>query len=132
MADIQVIYDSLNTHHSSLLAQSEIQRWLDLAQVFGLHMTRLDVRQDARRYREILGDILSNLGVIDGFADLDESQRCRILAETMPWREPIDISKLAPLTVDTLELFRSLHTAQRVFGPHCLGAHIISLTQCPS
>jgi phosphoenolpyruvate carboxylase len=132
MADIQVIYDSLNTHHSSLLAQSEIQRWLDLAQVFGLHMTRLDVRQDARRYREILGDILSNMGVIDGFADLDESQRCRILAETMPWREPIDISKLAPLTVDTLELFRSLHTAQRVFGPHCLGAHIISLTQCPS
>ena len=132
VADIQVIQDSLAAHHSQLLADTEVQRWLDLARVFGLHLTRLDVRQDARRYREIMTEILSSLGIAEGYGDLPEDRRCEILSQSMPWTKPIPPDKLAPLSVDTLELFRLLHEALRSFGPDCLGGHVISLTQCAS
>ncbi|QDU27832.1 Phosphoenolpyruvate carboxylase [Anatilimnocola aggregata] len=131
-ADLQVIQDSLTVHHSQLLAETEVQRWLDLARVFGLHLTRLDVRQDARRYREIMTDILSTLGIVEGYGDLPEEKRCEVLSKSLPWTKPIATDKLAPLTLDTLELFRLLHEAVRSFGPDCLGGHVISLTQCPS
>jgi phosphoenolpyruvate carboxylase len=131
-ADIQIMCDSLRTHHSRLLAESEVQQWLDLTQVFGLHLTRLDVRQDARRYREILTEILCGLGLADNFGALEEEARCELLSRTMPWRQPIPTEKLSPLACDTLELFRLLQQALVDFGPDCIGGHVISLTQCPS
>lgn len=131
-ADLLVIQESLSAHHSRLLADTEVQRWIDLARVFGLHLTRLDVRQDARRYREIMTDILGSLGIAQGYGDLPEPQRCEILSNSLPWKRPIAAEGLAPLTADTLDLFRLLHEAVRSFGPDCLGGHVISLTQCPS
>jgi phosphoenolpyruvate carboxylase len=132
LADITLMSESLSKQHNKLLAQTEIQRWLDTTRVFGLHMTCLDVRQDARRYREIMTEILSALGVVEGYGNLDESERCRVLSESMPWAKSIPREKLNELSCDTLDLFRLLHDAQRSFGPSCLGTHIISLTQCPS
>ncbi len=49
------------------------RRWLDLARVFGLHLTRLDIRQDARRYQEVLTEIFRAIGAADDFAALDEA-----------------------------------------------------------
>lgn len=132
VADLQVIQDSLAAHHSQLLADNEVQRWLDLAKVFGLHLTRLDVRQDARRYREIMTEILSSLRIAEGYGNLPEERRCEVLSKSIPWTKPIQSDKFAPLTADTLELFRLLHEAVRSFGTDCLGGHVISLTQCPS
>jgi phosphoenolpyruvate carboxylase len=132
VADIDLIRNSLSTHQGSLLADSEVCRWYDVARVFGLNLTRLDVRQDARRYREIMTEIFSTLGIVEGYDDLPEEQRCEVLSKNIPWNKPIPTEKLGPLTIDTLELFQLLHAATGSFGPECLGAHVISLTQCPS
>lgn len=156
VADMQSLFESLREHHNRLLADGEVQKWVDLARVFGLHLTRLDVRQDARRYREVMTEIFAALHLSENYATLDETERCELLSTTMPvsgpvptsslksqasglspsktipWSEPIPASKLSPLTVDTLELFRLLHEASVTFGPDCIGGHVISLTQCPS
>ncbi len=132
VADVQMLQESLTTQHNRLLAETEVQRWLDLARVFGLHLTRLDVRQDARRYREIMTEVLSSLGIAEGYGDLPEETRCEILSRSLPWTKPISPDKLAPLSFDTLELFRLMHESMGAFGPDCLSGHVISLTQCPS
>lgn len=131
-ADVQTLYNSLAAHHNRLLADGEVQKWVDLAGVFGLHLTRLDVRQDARRYREVMTEIFALLHLNENYAALDESARCELLSQTMPWNEDIPAAKLSPLAVDTLELFRLLHEASATYGPDCIGGHVISLTQCPS
>ncbi len=132
LADVELIRSSLNQHEGRLPAESEVCRWYDLARVFGLSLTRLDVRQDARRYREIMTEIFSTLGIVEGYGDLPEERRCEILSQNIPWSKPIPRENLGPLTIDTLELFELLHSATQSFGPECLGAHVISLTQCPS
>jgi phosphoenolpyruvate carboxylase len=131
-ADVDILFDSLKTHHNQLLADGEVLRWRDLARVFGLHLTRLDVRQDARRYREVMTEIFAQLGLAENFAELDESARCDLLSRTIPWTKGIAAANLSPLAADTLELFRLLHEVSTTFGSDCIGGHVISLTQCPS
>ncbi len=77
-------------------------------------------------------EIFSTLGIVEGYGDLPEEKRCEILSAHIPWNKPIPTEKLSPLTIDTLELFQLLHSATGNFGPDCLGAHVISLTQCPA
>ncbi|MFL5330825.1 MAG: phosphoenolpyruvate carboxylase [Gemmataceae bacterium] len=131
VTDLRFMQDSL-LPHSRLLAAGEVQRWLDLARVFGLHLAQLDVRQDARRYREIMTEILDSLGIIHGYGELPEEQRCAVLSRSIPWSKPIASAQFSPLTQDALDLFRLLCKAVHTFGPDCIGGHVISLTQCPS
>ncbi|MGC4004640.1 MAG: phosphoenolpyruvate carboxylase [Pirellulales bacterium] len=132
LSDLHTLQASLAKHRAEMLVDGEVGRWCDLVRVFGLNLTRLDVRQDARRYREIMTEILSSTGIVEGYGDLPEARRCEVLSQTLPWKNPIVGENFAPLTADTLELFRLLHDAVRSFGPDCLGGHVISLTQCPS
>jgi phosphoenolpyruvate carboxylase len=79
-----------------------------------------------------MSDVLSSLEIVQSYGDLPEMRRCEILSQHWPCPRPIAVEKLAPLSQDTLELFRLLHEAIGTFGPTCLGGHVISLTQCPS
>ncbi len=141
-ADVALLVDCLGRDHG-FDGQAPAAHWLDLVRTFGLHMTRLDVRQDARAYADIMGDILAAAGRsadAAAFAALDEPARRAVLIDTMPGNEaapsaaPGDIPRdaLAPLAADTLLLFEVLHRAIARFGPECVGAAIISLTRSPA
>jgi len=83
----RIIQRSLSGSHNDLLVQGEIQRWLDQIQTFGLHLARLDVRQDARQYEAVMAELLAREGVAADFRALPEADRQRLLLETMgrPW-----------------------------------------------
>lgn len=132
VADIQVICDSLRASDDGIVVESELQRWVDLARIFGLHLARLDVRQDARRYREVMTEVFKVCGLCDDFAALDEPGRQQVLVSTMPFSQPIAEAGLTPLATDTLRLFQVLARCREKFGGETLGGHITSLTQEPS
>ena len=132
--DVTLLVEHLARDLGSV-TDSAARAWLDLVRTFGLHMTRLDVRQDARAYREIMGEILAAAGVVDSAAAydaLDDSARARLLADTMGRVGQVPDRDLRPLAVDTLRLFSLLHRASVRFGPQCLGGAIVSLTRCPA
>ncbi|MBS0208252.1 MAG: phosphoenolpyruvate carboxylase [Planctomycetes bacterium] len=128
-ADLELLRASLATHHGELLLESDLQAWLDLTRVFGLHLTRLDIRQDARRYQEIVTEVFATTNLASNFAALPESEQKALLVKTMGFDRPIDVSKLSPLSADTMRLFRILQQALATLGPDCIGAHITSLTR---
>jgi phosphoenolpyruvate carboxylase len=123
-----------NVHHGGAALESELRRWLDLVRVFGLHMTRLDVRQDARRYSEVMTEILAAAGVTKDFAALNDAERIKKLADSLPGvssqtNTKLDAASLSPLAQDTLALYRVLQRASARFGPECLGGNVVSLTR---
>jgi phosphoenolpyruvate carboxylase len=145
-ADVALLVDSLG-HDHGLANHSPATHWLDLVRTFGLHMTRLDVRQDARAYGDIMGEILAATGhVADtaSYSALDEPARRALLVGSMPGavsqppgseggiRYDIPTAGLTSLTDDTLRLFEMLHRAVARFGPECIGTAIISLTRSPA
>jgi phosphoenolpyruvate carboxylase len=131
-ADVEAMVRSLQTDSTQALVEEELRPWLDLVRVFGLHMNRLDVRQDARVYAEIMTELFARLGVTEDFASLAEPERQALLVRTMPWRHDIPLEGLSPQACEALQLFRLLHQAMIAFGPDCLGGHVISLTSAAS
>ncbi|MFM8578677.1 MAG: phosphoenolpyruvate carboxylase [Planctomycetaceae bacterium] len=128
--DVSLLIECLERDHV-LPEDAPARRWLDLARTFGLHMTRLDVRQDARAYEGIMGSILSAAGVA-GWGDegtADESKRLRLLVDTMGTVGSIDPASVDPLAADTMRLFEVLPAASVRFGHECLGGAIVSLTR---
>ena len=130
--DVNALIVSLNACHGQQALAEETQRWFDLTRVFGLHLTRLDVRQDATRYREVMTELLQVTGECPDFAALGEPERQALLVKLMGNAKPVNEDSLAPLTRETLNLFRMLRQAVQRFGPDCLGGHVISMTRWPS
>jgi phosphoenolpyruvate carboxylase len=133
-ADVALLVECLARDHV-LTDESPAQAWHDLARTFGLHMTRLDVRQDARRYLEIMGEILAAAGIVPdaaAYESIDDAGRARLLVESLGQVGDVPEAGLQPLALDTLQLFRVLHTAAVRFGPNCVGGAIVSLTRCPA
>ncbi|MFM7412774.1 MAG: phosphoenolpyruvate carboxylase, partial [Planctomycetota bacterium] len=140
-ADVALLVACLERDHG-LAGHSPATSWLDLVRTFGLHMTRLDVRQDARAYGDIMGQILAAAGRVpdaSAYTALDEPARRELLVASMPGGATAaavsgDIPRagLAPLAADTLLLFEVLHRARARFGPACIGTAIISLTRSPA
>jgi phosphoenolpyruvate carboxylase len=131
-ADVDALVVSLKACHGQQALAVEVQRWFDLTRVFGLNLTRLDVRQDASRYRDVMTELLQASGDCPDFANLTEPQRQDVLIRTMGSATSLDETSLAPLTQETLSLFRMLRQAVERFGPNCIGGHIISMTRWPS
>ena len=130
--DVQILVDSLRGHCAERLIDEEILPWLDLVRVFGLHMNRLDVRQGAPLYSEVMAELFAKLEITSDFLALSERERQEVLSRSIPWPHDIPHEGLSAKAVETLELFRLLHKAMAAFGPVCLGAHVISLTSAPS
>jgi phosphoenolpyruvate carboxylase len=130
--DLRVMRDSLAANGGSLLADAHVDDWICQAEVFGFSLMRLDVRQDAGRYNDDLGEILARLGIHDGYGELDEEGRQRILADSMPCRAPIPSGELSEDARETVALFDLLAAACRRSGPGSLGLHVISMTRRPS
>lgn len=130
-ADLELLLDHLSKQYGDILPDSPAQRWLDLSRVFGLHLMRLDVRQDARRYREVMTEIFADWGT-PNFDKLPENERQAILVKTIAGKETIHADRLSPLGQDTLSLFRLLSAAIERFGAEAIGGHVISMTRTPS
>ncbi|MFM7206765.1 MAG: phosphoenolpyruvate carboxylase [Planctomycetaceae bacterium] len=133
-ADLEPLLDAL-WHDHCLAEDSPAQAWCDLVRTFGLHMTRLDVRQDARAYREIMGDVLAAAGVVAdaaAYEALDDAGRGRLLIGSLGRVGEVPESGLGPLAVDSLRLFRVLHAASLRFGARAIGGAVVSLTRCPA
>jgi len=133
-ADVALLVECLARDHGTA-DESAAGRWLDLVRTFGLHMTRLDVRQDARAYRDVMAEILAAAGVVptaDHYRRLDDEACGRLLVDTLGAVGDVPHAGLGPLALDTLQLFAVLHAAAVRFGPECLGGAIVSLTRCPA
>ena len=134
VADVAALVECLRNDHG-LAPDSPPQAWLDLARTFGLHMTCLDVRQDARAYAEILGAVFAAASLLpepNAYAALDDRARARLLVDSLGHVGDVPRADLPPLAADTLALFELLHAAAVQYGPECLGGAILSLTRCPA
>lgn len=131
--DVQMIADALVESGNVEVLETEIQPWIDQIEAFGFRTARLDIRQHAGVYREVMEEIWTKTQRLDPDAPpLDEPARLRLLVETMPIAASLSPIHLSDQAEETLELFRVLRKTARRFGMEALGGHVMSMTTAAS
>ena len=130
--DVQIVAESLCETGNENIAAQEVQPWLDQITVFGLHMARLDIRQESGLYKGVIDEVLASAGLVPDIAELDEVARRRALVDNMGADVKLDMDSLAPDSRETLELFTLLRRVARTYSLSAIGQHILSMTRVPS
>lgn len=127
-ADLLLMSDSLRANGGARIADDELHDWLCQVRVFGFHLCRLDIRQDAGWLREAMDEILAALGH-EAPDERDEAGRVAVLTETLGWREPVPTERLGARGREALALFEVLVEAAELAGMELFGGFVISQTE---
>jgi phosphoenolpyruvate carboxylase len=135
LADLRAVERSLGTGGGALLAAGDLHDVIRQVEVFGFHFSRLDVREHAGRHRAALDEVLSTLGVVDGYAALPVEARVDVLCREIATRRPLvpaDLSRLSQATQDVVGTFRMLREQVVDAHPGVVEAYVVSGTEGPA
>ncbi|HET9102170.1 MAG TPA: phosphoenolpyruvate carboxylase [Solirubrobacteraceae bacterium] len=134
LTDLRRVESCLLHGHGALTAAGDLHEVIRQVEVFGFHYARLDIREHARVHRSTLAEIFATLGVHDGYAELDEHERCGLLRRHIADRRPLvpsDIGNFSAATRETVETFRMLRDTLAVSHRGAIETYIVSGTEGP-
>ncbi len=129
LATLMMVRRSLLETRQEIIAEGRLLDLIRRLHCFGLHMARLDIRQEAGRHTAVLDEVTRHLG-LGAYADWDEQTRQRFLIEELGSKRPLVPRTLlasAPVA-EALATFRMLATVPS----DSLGAYVISMASGPS
>jgi phosphoenolpyruvate carboxylase len=116
------------------VAAGRLADFIRQVEVFGLHLARLDIRQQAGQHRDALDELLARLNVTPRYATLSEDAKTSVLSSLLSTSEPIIPDKLefSAETSQTVRLFRLIRRLLREINPEAIDTYLISAAGRPS
>jgi phosphoenolpyruvate carboxylase len=127
-ADMELMTDSLRANGGQRIIEGEMQDWLWQVAVFGLHLARLDIRQESAWNRRVMSDLLASAGISPDYSSLSEEEKRSVLRSSLSYGGPLETGVLSLETRETADLFSVLALASARIGAEALGGYIISMT----
>lgn len=127
---LNLMHDQLIKNGLGDVAVAELADFRHQAQLFGLHVGCLDIRQYSEYNTQVLHELLTKLNIHTTFGTANGATRKEILSELLSQPIP-DLSQLTDLsseTSETLNLFSLLNRAIRFYGKELFGPYIVSMT----
>jgi phosphoenolpyruvate carboxylase len=134
LADLDTIDTSLRAHGSTLLADDRLAHLREALDVFGFHLSGLDMRQNSDVHEEVVAELLAWAGVHPDYASLSEDERVNILAGELSTRRPLigDREQLSDLARKELAIISAAARAVDIYGPPSVPNYIISMCRSVS
>ncbi|MCK6505317.1 phosphoenolpyruvate carboxylase [Myxococcota bacterium] len=131
---LELCWDSLCATGLRVVAEGRLRDLLWRHAAFGLHLLRLDLRQESTRHTRALDAITRHLG-LGSYAEWGEEARVTFLAAELESRRPLVPPELwtteAPVDPSVRDVLGTFAVAARqVEG--ALGAYVISMAEAPS
>jgi len=129
IADIEGIRESLASHGDGDVADAGLKDLLRLAQTFGFHLARLDIREESSRHEACMSELLAGLDIEPDYGSLPESERQTLLSRLIrdgvetDWQE-LALGNDARDTLETLALVADMRAA---IGDAAFGSYVISM-----
>ncbi len=130
---LELMDQTLRASNLQDIAATDLARMRTQAQVFGLHVARLDIRQYSDFNTAVLAELFARLNLEPDFDKLPSNKRAERLSILLQAPAP-DLSglvDLSPETQETLVLFQLLKRAVDFYGPELVGPYIVSMTHGP-
>ncbi|MEZ5568895.1 MAG: phosphoenolpyruvate carboxylase [Halioglobus sp.] len=122
-------YHSLHSCGMASVAEGALLDLLRKVRCFGLHLVKVDVRQDSARHTQALSELTQYLELGD-YAQWDEAQKQAFLLAELGNRRPLIPRRWQP-SAEVAEVLASCAVAAAQ-PPEALGAYVISMARQPS
>ena len=131
LADLDVIVDSLRSHHAQALVQPRLRPLRRAVQVFGFHLATLDIRQSSDQHELVVAELLRVARVEPDYSALTEAQRRELLLRLLNDARPLRVrdATYSALTLGELEVFETARELRQRHGREALRHSIISHTE---
>ncbi|BAJ03991.1 phosphoenolpyruvate carboxylase [Shewanella violacea] len=126
---LMMLYRSLSDKGMSLIANGLLLDMLRRIACFGIHMLRLDIRQDAERHSDVIAELTRYLGMGD-FNHWDESEKQTFLLKELTSKRPLIPTNWQPSdnVAEVISTCRLIATQPA----RALGSYVISMASKPS
>ncbi|HIK09163.1 MAG TPA: phosphoenolpyruvate carboxylase [Oscillatoriaceae cyanobacterium M33_DOE_052] len=132
MAELRLIQRNLAA--TGLICR-EIETLICQVEVYGFHLTELDIRQESPRHCEAFNEIAAYLQILPKpYEELSETERVDWLVKELKTRRPLIPTDLpfSPTVRETIETFRIVRAIQQEFGQEICQTYIISMSHSAS
>ncbi|HUG33784.1 MAG TPA: phosphoenolpyruvate carboxylase, partial [Anaerolineales bacterium] len=128
--DLQMPLEWITSALPQTIVEDELKTALRIVQVFGLHVARLDIREDSSRLNAALGEILRALNIEADFENLPPDHRTELFTRLVSEPAPNLSSHpgVTSTTAETWSLFQLMGRTGDIYGTELLGPIIISMT----
>jgi phosphoenolpyruvate carboxylase len=126
-ADLDVLYRSLLTNGSALVARGRLRNLRRSVQVFGFHLAGVDLRQNSEVHERVVTE-LAHVGAGVTYDTMTESARIEFLLKELATARPL-ISPFVTYSAETsteLEICRTAAEAHRRLGQAAIPNYVIS------
>ncbi len=133
-SDVKLLVHALESTPVGMHAVAELRDWLVQIETFGFHLARLDVRQNAKVYSEVMDSLLKRSGHCESWKALDDAARIAFLQKTLdaPLSMVCDDGDVESMERETIDMYKMLHQVWGTYTGSALGAHVISMAAAPS
>ncbi|KKW69362.1 phosphoenolpyruvate carboxylase [Lampropedia cohaerens] len=133
-ADLRTIAQSLREHHGQALLPARLLPLIRKVEVFGFHLTTLDLRQSSDQHEAVLAELLRVARLCDDYSALDEAARQQLLLQRLNDVRPLRVPGHAysELATSELAIFDAAREALERYGRAAIRHYIISHTETVS
>ncbi|REK59984.1 MAG: phosphoenolpyruvate carboxylase [Thermobacillus sp.] len=129
--DLKIIDRSLRYHFADYVADTHIRKLIRQVELFGFHLTTLDIRQHSKEHENAIAEILAKMKITPDYSALDEEEKIRLLDQLLNDPRPLTSPHIeySDSTRECLDVFHTVYRAQKEFGVDCVRSYLISMTQ---
>lgn len=129
--ELMVIDRSLRYHYADFVADTHIKKLIRQVELFGFHMSTLDIRQHSQEHENAMTEILSHMNIVEDYSALPEEEKIDLLHRVLNDPRPLTSIhiKYSDSTNECLDVYRTIYKAQEEFGRNCISSYLISMTQ---
>ncbi len=130
-ADLQVIADSLRSHHAQAMVAPRLAPLQRALQVFGFHLATLDIRQSSDQHEAVIDELLRTARIEPDYRSLTETARRETLLRLLNDARPLRVRNAAysPLCQSEMAIFETARELRQRYGHMALRHCIISHTE---
>jgi phosphoenolpyruvate carboxylase len=127
-ADLDVISDSLIQNGSELLARGRLRHMRRAADVFGFHLTSLDMRQNSDVHDRTVDELFAAADPSIAYRDLPEEKRVELLLAELATARPLGSAYVtySEEAAGELDIVRTAAEMRKLYGAAAVPNYVIS------